>query len=99
MVIRSSHLGEIGRPSFGGKGRRINLTVPLTLEQVTEKYKNPDKKELYYIGRDGGTRLFGMEGSSRMLAVCEDIYAALGSPQESEGFRLSEVLRKAGYNP
>lgn len=40
-----------------------------------------------------------MERSSRTFIVSKDTHVALGSPQGDETIKLSEVLRKAGYNP
>lgn len=49
MVRGSSSLGEIWKSYSGGKGRPITLTVPLTLEQVTRKYKTLVEKEFIIL--------------------------------------------------
>ena len=79
MAIKSSRtLGDLCRQEAPIRDVYRILSVPQAMEEVGRG----SNRKAYYVGVDrGGTRLFGVDGPSYLLAVSEKVYRAIGLPQ------------------
>ena len=70
---------------------------PLSLDQAFRRYRNFQGKQTYYVGVDRRGRLFGIVGNSNMFYIPEEVYSAIGMPNEDEKVSAASILEKAGY--
>lgn len=92
-IINSRGLGELD-----GTTPLTSKLISLSLGQALERYNRFRNKQVYYVGASRrGTRLFGIIGNSNLVSISEEIYEAIGMPNEGRVLSADYILEKAGY--